>query len=403
MLKEVLLMGVKVRERMKGSGIYWIFIDHKGKRKAKKIGRNRQAANKAAKLIEAKLALGDLALLENDDTKTPTLENYVNGWEDSTGKHLGWLNTAGKLSLKHSTLTGYELILKKHIIPRFGSLKINKITSRLISDLVYSLFEQGLRSSTIRNIKNCLSSILRHAMKNDAYITSNSAVGVEIPKPEDEKPLRVPNPMTWKEKELLEKCYKQHYPRYYPLVLCGFRTGLRIGELIALKWEDIDFHNALMNVQRNVTRGKVTTPKNRSGRPVRMTQQLIKVLKAHRTNMKTQKLKRGWTETPEWVFHDTDGNFIAYSTFIRLVWNKAMEKSGLLKRTPHDMRHTYATLRLSKGDSLAEVSKEMGHGSTEITFRTYYKWLPKESRSNIDELDGNYEETTQLSATYPQP
>ncbi|MFC1816826.1 tyrosine-type recombinase/integrase [Thermodesulfobacteriota bacterium] len=62
----------------------------------------------------------------------------------------------------------------------------------------------------------------------------------------------------------------------------------------------------------------------------------------------------------------------AYSTFIRLVWNKAMEKSGLLKRTPHDMRHTYATLRLSKGDSLAEVSKEMGHGSPEITFRTYY-------------------------------
>jgi len=70
-----------------------------------------------------------------------------------------------------------------------------------------------------------------------------------------------------------------------------------------------------------------------------------------------------------------------------MVWNKAVERSELMKRTPHDMRHTYATLRLSKGDSLAEVSKEMGHGSPEITFRTYYKWLPKESRSSIDELD----------------
>ena len=75
-----------------------------------------------------------------------------------------------------------------------------------------------------------------------------------------------------------------------------------------------------------------------------------------------------------------------------------MEKSGLRRRTPHDMRHTYATLRLSKGDSLAEVSKEMGHATTGITYRAYYKWLPKESRSNIDELDG-IEVERNLSAT----
>ncbi len=74
-----------------------------------------------------------------------------------------------------------------------------------------------------------------------------------------------------------------------------------------------------------------------------------------------------------------------------------MDRSGLRRRTPHDMRHTYATLRLSKGDSLAEVSKEMGHSTTEIIYRTYYKWLPKESRSDIDELD------TQPDATYTQP
>ncbi|MGV8080315.1 MAG: hypothetical protein AB2L22_09685 [Syntrophales bacterium] len=58
------------------------------------------------------------------------------------------------------------------------------------------------------------------------------------------------------------------------------------------------------------------------------------------------------------------------------------------------MRHTYATLRLSKGDPLAEVSKEMGHGTPIITYRTYYKWLPSESRTNIDELDSNGEDLT---------
>ena len=70
---------------------------------------------------------------------------------------------------------------------------------------------------------------------------------------------------------------------------------------------------------------------------------------------------------------------------------------GMRRRTPRDMRHTYATLRLSKEDSLAEVSKEMGYSTAEITYRTYYKWLPNESRSDIDELD------TQPSATQAQP
>ena len=78
-----------------------------------------------------------------------------------------------------------------------------------------------------------------------------------------------------------------------------------------------------------------------------------------------------------------------------------MKLTGLSRRTPHDMRHTYATLRLSNGDSLAEVSKEMGHASADITFRTYYMWLPKESRTDIDALDNRDSDATKrnLSAT----
>jgi integrase len=60
------------------------------------------------------------------------------------------------------------------------------------------------------------------------------------------------------------------------------------------------------------------------------------------------------------------------------------------------MRHTYATLRLSKGYWLAEVSKEVGHASAEITYKTYYKWLPKESRTDIDELDSLHPPAPQL-------
>jgi integrase len=121
-----------------------------------------------------------------------------------------------------------------------------------------------------------------------------------------------------------------------------------------------------------------------------MTGQLVNLLKRHQMRVKENALKKGWGTPPEWVFHNQDGDPLSYGNFVHRVWNRAMEKSGSRGRTPHDMRHSYATLRLSKGDSLAEVSKEMGHASTDITYRTYYKWLPKESRSDIDELDGVY-------------
>ena len=105
---------------------------------------------------------------------------------------------------------------------------------------------------------------------------------------------------------------------------------------------------------------------------------------------------------PDWDFCNEVGGYLNYYNFVDRIWNRAIEVSGLRKRTIHDLRHTYATLRLSKGDSLAEVSKEMGHSSPDITYKYYYKWLPKESRSNIDELDSEWQKTQQ-SATYPQP
>ena len=132
---------------------------------------------------------------------------------------------------------------------------------------------------------------------------------------------------------------------------------------------------------------------------VRMTTNLVEVLEKHRQRIIEEKLRKGWKEIPEWVFVNEIGSFINYGNFMDRYWNRVITLSGLSRRTPHDMRHTYATLRLSKGDSLAEVSKEMGHGNTDLTYKTYYKWLPKESRTNIDELDRR----TPTNATQAQP
>lgn len=414
-------MGVKVREKVEGSREWWIFISHNGNRKARKIGHDKRLAQEVAKKIEAKLALGEFKFEDERAEIPPTLKEYIDGWTDIAGeKQVGWYKKVALLSLKHSTYTGYRKIIDSTLIPAFGTKPINEITSRMISDLISSRIKgpdkveseakiigrkgkgampkAKIRSSTARNIKNCLSAIMRHAINPDGLLTSNPARDVPIPKPEDERQSKEQDPFTWDERSRIEEVFRKDFSPYYPLVVCGFRTGLRIGEIIGLQWQDIDFYQRLILIQRNITRGKTTTPKSRSSRRhVRMTSQLIEILKQHKVYMTERTLKQGWKSIPEWVFTGEDGRPLNYGNFVHRVWNKAMDKSGMRRRTPHDMRHTYATLRLSKGDSLAEVSKEMGHSTTEITYRTYYKWLPKESRSDIDELD------TQPDATRCNP
>jgi integrase len=391
-------MGVKVRERPAGSGIWWVFINYQGQRKAKKVGPE-DLANKVAEQIHARLVLGEYDFDENE-AFCPTLKQYVYGWTGPDGQvNIGWLDKYARLSLKKSTGNVYENLLRVHIIPEFGKLSLDQITSRMIGEFIVKKFDQDLRSQTVKNLKNCLGSVLRYAHRPDGYLDSSPAKGIVVPRPVDEKPTRVPDPFTWEDREFFEKCFLDHFPKYYPILVTGFRTGLRMGELLALQWQDIDFKHRLIYVNRNITVGSITTPKSRAGvRQVRMTTQLVAEFKLLQKVRKEDTLKYGWAETPPWLFCDDEGSFLSYDFFLKRVWNRAMEKSGLRRRTPHDMRHTYATLRLSKGDSLAEVSKEMGHSSSDITYRTYYKWLPKESLTDIDELDN-----PQPSATYTQP
>jgi integrase len=204
------------------------------------------------------------------------------------------------------------------------------------------------------------------------FIDRNPVLGVKIPKPEWELPAREPDPFSREERQVLEDDYRENFPEYYPLIATAFRTGLRMGELVELQWGDIDFHKRILRVQRNVVHGQVTTPKSRSGkRDVRFTRQVAMELQNLRKKRKEDALGNGWGDAPEWVFCNESGNPMDPDNFRKRVWNRAMDKSGLRRRTPHDMRHTYVTLRLSKGDPLAEVAKEMGHSSAQITFQIY--------------------------------
>jgi integrase len=206
-----------------------------------------------------------------------------------------------------------------------GDLRLEQITPRLVSDLTVKKFAEHLRSQKVKNLKHCLSSIMQHAHMPDGYIERDPVRGVKVPKPENEQASREPDPFPWEDRTTLEKAYRENFPRYFPLILTGFRTALRLGELMTLQWCDIDFKHPLIGVTRNLSVGRITTPKSRSSvRDVRMITQLLHELQALRTIRKAETLKKKWSEVPEWVFCNKRGHVLNPDNFRKLIWDRAM-------------------------------------------------------------------------------
>ncbi|MFH1672178.1 MAG: site-specific integrase [Pseudomonadota bacterium] len=366
-------MGVTVRQKNKGRGQpWWVFVSHQGRRTSKQVG-DKAAAEAVASTIRAKLQLGEFSFEE--EKSLPMFKDYVKTF----------LKGYSKLNHKQSTQDSYDNVLKVHILPVFGDKHLDKITRKDIKDFLYKKQQDGLSSSSVRIIKAYLSCILTQAV-DDEIIAVNPATrtGRYINNQDSKKEI---GPFTWEEKALFEETAQKHYSRYYPLFVCALRTGMREGELIALKPGDVDFNGGFIEVKRNSVRGAITTPKNGKTRRVDMSGQLADVLKAHLTERKKETLKSGWKEPPEWLFYNEAGGLIDPANLRKRVFYKCLEKAKLRRIRLHDLRHTYATLRIGAGHNIADVSKQLGHHSIKITIDTYYHWIPGSNKSEVDQLD----------------
>jgi len=187
------------------------------------------------------------------------------------------------------------------------------------------------------------------------------------------------------------------WPEWYPWLLCGLRTGLRLGELLALQWGDVDWQGRFVQIQRNLVDGALTTPKNHQTRRVDLSGQLRSVLRLWRRQQRARWLALG-QPLPPWVFSSIVGSALDGSN-ARKVFNQLLDKAELHRRGPHQMRHTFASLLLQAGVPITYVSRQLGHKDPSITLRVYAHWLPEPMRERgVDRLD-----TLQPSATPAQP
>lgn len=386
-------MAVKVKQH---KGAWWVFINHQGKRKAKRIGASKRAADQVAEKIQAKIALGQFTV-QDETPKLPLFSEYA----------AQWLDTYAKVHLKPGTWRRYSNDIRLHLAPRFGSTRLDAITRQDIRGLIAAKREAGLAWNSVRNFICPLREMLNHAVDDGILAVSPATrLGKLNKKPADRQ--HDIHPFTREELRLYLDTARQHFPREYPFLLTLARTGLRRGEALALQWDAIDWHGRFLEVRQTfcLASRRLQSPKNGKTRRVDMSQQLTETLKALLIERKREALRKGWGELPPWVFTSETGTMLDGDNFRHRVHCKVLQKAGLRYIRLHDLRHTFASLLIQQGESLAYVKEQLGHYSIQITVDTYGHLVPGGNRQAVDKLDDPQEPALHatirnLSATTP--
>lgn len=330
-----------------------------GAKRRSVYGKTRKEA--AEKLTKA-LADRDMGLVFEGENRT--LAAFLDGWLEGTVKG----------SVKTTTYESYERVIRCHIKPELGSRKVKTLAPDHVQALYQRKLDAGLASGTVRLVHSVLSRALDQAVKWGT-VPRNVCKATTPPKPDSEeiKPLDAEQ-----SRKILETASGERFESLYVLAVTA---GLRIGELLGLRWQDLDLENAVLCVRRTKSTAKggpaFTTPKNGKGRSMKLTRQAVEALKAHRAAQNVERLKVGnlW-EDHGLVFCTHGGKPLDSHNVARTSFKPLLERAGLPDIRFHDLRHTCATLLLSRGHHPKLVQELLGHASVALTLDRYSHVLP---------------------------
>lgn len=365
-------MGVRVAEKNKGSGIWWVYAYHKGVRQAKKVGDKREAQTFAKNLRGALLS---------KEYKLPGAEGkLIPTFKEQAGK---WFTTHVEMNCKPATIQGYRYLLDTHVLPTFGTMRLDEITKDDIRTFCSGKKEAGMAPRSIRYMLATISGVYNRAIEDGLVAMNPASKPAKIIKVEDTK--EKVTALTDEEVRTLLKATIEHLLRFHALLFTALRTGMRQGELIALKWEDLDWRGKFIEVRRSCWKGQETSTKSGKIRRVDMSDQLEAVLTAHRRQLAADALKAG-RSIHDLVFPSTTWTSMDPS-HIRRDFNFVLGKAKMRRVRFHDCRHTFASLLLRKGESPVYVQAQLGHHDISMTVGTYGHLIPGENRQAVNRLD----------------
>lgn len=380
-------MGVRVREKVKGSGEWWVFVNHHGQRRSEKVGAKRAALELKTE-IEKKLAAAEFQI--KAPPPVPTFGEYAKTWLD------GYVQA----SLKPSARSSYADILKTHLIPAFGKRPINEITRKDIKDFIFEKKAAVCRPAkegrpakiysphTVASMIHRLSSIFEHAIEDEfASVNPTRRPGRYIQQGKLGEGMDF---LTPEEGKAVLDAAREHYPKAYPVLLAAMMTGMREGELIALEWGDIDWRGRFLEVRRADWSGHMGTPKNGKVRRIDLSEQLLEVLAGHKKALAADSLAKG-KPMPEWVFpkrwyYPTKREERLRASNMRRILSACLKKAGIRSIKFHALRHSFCSWMIQNGENLAYVKDQAGHSSIKVTVDIYGHLIPGKHRGAMDRL-----------------
>lgn len=287
------------------------------------------------------------------------------------------INKYNKSNKKQITKITYSRIINNKLIPYFGGFLINDINSSVIKEYISTLKHTG---KYINQILMQLKAMLDYALNNGQikeHPFNQLAIDKLIEDVSYESEYEV-KPLTKLEQQKLLGCCENPLIKWF--IVLAINTGMRLGEIIALRWENV--HRDYIEVKYNMVKGNLSTPKTKSG--IRK----ILLLPDAKTALINLRLITGEYENVV-VSPETKKPWRSSDAFWKH-WNALIIKSSIEYRQPYQCRHTYASMLLSKGENPLWVATQMGHVDTEMITRRYGKWIPQDDSSLGYTLKGNY-------------
>lgn len=331
-------------------------------------GTKKQAEAALRKLIE-KLELG----ISTDASATK-----LRDWMDT------WL-TNYLPNIEATTRVGYKESIKNYIDPYLGNTPLKALKTDNIQAWINKLHQRGLGAKTIRNAYNNLNASLKKAVVL-RMLPYNPCVGTVLPK------LKRPKVNVYNPTEIQQLLKATHGTTLYMPVVLAVLTGMRRGEVCALKWSNIDFEKKLIHICENRVHGEKTViekaPKSEAGnRKIPISKELSTILSSARMQYYNDASSYGpGFHDLGYVFHNENGDPFHPDSLTKM-WRVFMEKSGLPYIRFHDLRHSNATALIAAGVNPKTVQQLLGHSDVSITLNTYTHVLPSMERAAVETLD----------------
>jgi integrase len=289
-----------------------------------------------------------------------------------------WLTTVQKTKVAPGTYAREEVIVRRHLIPKLGKLPLEKVSAQTIQAYIAGANENHA-PATVRLQFSVLHSSLEYAAKI-GLIARNSAKYAVLPRPvkPNRRSLTVPEVQ-----RLIERAADDPRGALYILAIS---TGMRIGELLALRWDDIDLSKCVVRVERKALHlGKQLiedSPKSAAGRrTIDLTPDAAAILQRHRQAQREARMRSEQWERPDLVFTAGNGKPQRANNITSSIFPRFLREAGLPRITFHELRHSFISFMLSNGENISVVARIVGHSDVSMTLRRYRHLLPHEEQN----------------------